>query len=87
MISFKLATGRYEKAMYGIIAILATLLFAILSIATYTTSVEAYTLFLVSLVALVVMGLCLLGFKIAKAIIFRDQVEPEEPTEDNEDLI
>lgn len=79
----ELAIGRYERAFYGIIAILAVTTFAILSIATYTTNVEAYTFFLFSLVALVVMGLCLVGFKIVKAVLLRNETpEMEETTED-----
>jgi uncharacterized membrane protein len=75
--------GHYERVLYGIIAILAVIMFATLSIVTYAVNAEAYAFFLTSLVLLLAMGIFVLAFNVVKTIVSRG--EPEETAEQTDD--
>lgn len=81
---FVLPIGHYERALYGVILILAVIMFATFSIVIYAANVEAYTFFLSSLVVLLAMGLFLVAFKVVKALVSRGELEEtsEEDTGD-----
>ncbi len=84
----QLPLERFEKALYGVIASLAVIMFATLSVATYAPNIEAYFFFLGSVVALVVMALTLVASKIVKALIISRSVaewEAEKAEEEGAD--